>query len=348
MVNVKKEGILLEKTDLPFESEGVLNPGVIQEGNDVHIFYRALNKGNRSTLGYCRLDGPLKVAQRNEEPIIIPQFDFDSQGVEDARVVKIESVYHITYTSYNGKNALGTLATSTDLKKWENTRIIVPQITYEEFNWIAQFNRYITEKYQYFYLKHKPESELEKSMLLWDKNVVFFPRKVHGQYCFFHRILPEIQLVRVNSLEDLTKEYWHDYFLTIDKHVILSPKYPHEISYIGGGCPPIETEEGWVVIYHGVHDVETGHVYTACAALLDIDNPSIELSRLPYALFTPDLDWEITGVVNNVVFPSGTSLFGDTLYVYYGAADKLIGTASMSLKELVAELVHYKHNPQQA
>ncbi len=179
-------------------------------------------------------------------------------------------------------------------------------------------------------------------MLLWDKNVVFFPRKVNDQYCFFHRILPEIQLVKVNNLEDLTKEYWHDYFLTIDKHVVLSPKYGHEISYIGGGCPPIETEAGWVVIYHGVHDVKGGHVYTACAALLDLDNPSIELSRLPYALFVPDIDWELVGVVNNVVFPSGTALFGDTLYVYYGAADKLIGTASMSLKELVAELVHYK------
>lgn len=346
MVSVKKEGILLAKTDLPFESEGVLNPGVVQEGNNVHIFYRALHKGNHSTIGYCRLDGPLTVAERFTEPVIAPEFEFDSQGVEDARVVKIDDTYYITYTSYNGRNALGTLATSTDLKKWENKRIIVPQITYEEFNWIAQFNKYITERYQYFYLRHNPESKLEKSMLLWDKNVVFFPRKVNGQFCFFHRILPEMQLVRVNSLEELTKEYWHDYFLTIDKHVVLAPKYEHEISYIGSGAPPIETDEGWVVIYHGVHDVDGGHVYTACAALLDLDNPMIELSRLPYALFVPDQDWEMVGVVNNVVFPSGTALFGDTLYVYYGAADKLIGTASMSLKELTAELVHYKsHAP---
>lgn len=342
MVNVKKEGILLAKTDLDFESEGVLNPGVIQEGNDVHIFYRALNTGNRSTLGYCRLDGPLTIAERNTEPAIVPEFEYDSQGVEDARVVKIDGVYYITYTSYNGRNALGTLATSTDLKKWENNRIIVPQISYGEFNQMAHFNHYLTEKYQYFYMRHKPESELEKSMLLWDKNVVFFPRKINGKFVFFHRILPEIQIVKVKNLEDLTKEYWHDYMLTIDKHVVLTGKYGHEISYIGGGCPPIETEAGWVVIYHGVHDVKSGHVYTACAALLDLDNPSIELARLPYALFVPDQDWEITGVVNNVVFPSGTALFGDTLYVYYGGADKLIGVASMSLKELTEELIRYK------
>jgi len=343
MVTVEKHGVLLSKTDLPFESEGVLNPGVVQEGNDIHIFYRALHEGNHSTIGYCRLDGPLKIVQRDTEPIIKPEFEFESQGVEDARVVKIDDVYYITYTSYNGINALGTLATSTDLRNWGNKRIIVPQITYEEFNWIAQFNYYITEKYQYFYLRHNPVSKLEKSMLLWDKNVVFFPRKINGQYCFFHRILPEMQLVRVNSLDDLTKEYWHDYFLTIDKHVVISPKHAHEISYLGSGAPPIETEAGWLVIYHGVHDVASGHVYTACAALLDLDNPMIELSRLPYPLFVPDMDWEITGVVNNVVFPSGTALFGDTLYIYYGGADKLIGVASISLKELIAELVHYKN-----
>lgn len=344
MIKVKKEGILLGKTNFDFEKEGVLNPGVIQEGNDVHIFYRALHEGNHSTIGYCRLNGPLTVAERWERPIISPEFEYDSQGVEDPRIVKIEGLYYITYTAYNGLNALGVLATSTDLKHFENKRIIVPQITYEEFNDIARFNRYIIDRYQYFYLRHNPKSKLQKCMLLWDKNVVFFPRKVNNQFCFMHRILPEIQLVRVNKLEDLTKEYWHDYFLTIDKHVVLAPKYEHEISYIGGGCPPIETKEGWLVIYHGVHNIESGHVYTACAALLDLDNPSVELSRLPYPLFVPDLDWEIVGVVNNVVFPSGTALFDDTLYVYYGAADKLIGCASMSLKDLVDELVCHKTN----
>ena len=157
-----------------------------------------------------------------------------------------------------------------------------------------------------------------------------------------HRILPEIQIVMTETFAELTKEYWHNYFLHIEDYVMLAPKYEHEISYIGGGAPPIETSEGWVVIYHGVHDVVTGHVYTACASLHDLDNPAIELSRLPYPLFQPDTNWELVGVVNNVVFPTGTALFDDTLYVYYGAADKCIACASMSLKELTAELVAHK------
>jgi predicted GH43/DUF377 family glycosyl hydrolase len=112
-----------------------------------------------------------------------------------------------------------------------------------------------------------------------------------------------------------------------------------EASYIGGGCPPIETDEGWLLIYHGVHDTPEGYVYSACAALLNLHNPQKEIARLPYALFEPEFEWEVHGVVDNVVFPTGTALFDDTLYIYYGAADKYIGCASVSLSELIKELL---------
>jgi predicted GH43/DUF377 family glycosyl hydrolase len=70
-----------------------------------------------------------------------------------------------------------------------------------------------------------------------------------------------------------------------------------------------------------------------------LDNPTKELARLPYALFSPELDWELTGEVNNVCFPTGTAVFGNTLFIYYGAADERIACASLSLPHLVAELV---------
>jgi len=95
------------------------------------------------------------------------------------------------------------------------------------------------------------------------------------------------------------------------------------------------------LIYHGVEKTESGHVYSACAALLDLDNPLKEIARLPYALFSPEYEWELKGEVNNVVFPTGTALFGDTLFVYYGAADSVIACATINLPELVAELLTY-------
>ena len=74
-----------------------------------------------------------------------------------------------------------------------------------------------------------------------------------------------------------------------------------------------------------------GFVYSACAALLDLNNPVKVIARLPYALFSPQYEWELKGEVNNVVFPTGTALFGNTLFIYYGAADTLIACASVNL-----------------
>ena len=339
MITVKKEGVLLKETALAFEDDGVLNPGVIKEGNTVHMFYRAVRKGNYSTIGYCKFDGPLKLIERNETPLLIPQFDYESHGIEDARIIKIDNLYFLTYTAYDGVNALGALATSTDLVQFERHGIIVPQFTYEEFNRLAQCNGPLNEKYERFHVHNNIINNPDKKMLLWDKNVVFFPRRINDKLFFLHRIRPDIQIASVNNLKELTHEYWQHYFLHLDENIVLGPKYKHEVSYIGAGCPPIETEQGWLLIYHGVYDTPKGYVYSACAALLDLENPHKEIARLPYALFKPELEWELKGEVNNVVFPTGAALFDDTLYIYYGAADKRIACASMSLKELVNELV---------
>ena len=97
MLNVKKEGILIEKTTLEFENEGVLNPAAIREGDFVHLFYRAVRLGNHSSIGYCLLKGPLTVDDRHYKPLLSPEFDYESQGMEDPRIVKIEGIYYLTY-----------------------------------------------------------------------------------------------------------------------------------------------------------------------------------------------------------------------------------------------------------
>ncbi len=154
-----------------------------------------------------------------------------------------------------------------------------------------------------------------------------------------HRIKPDVQIVvGVEDLNELNPNFWHNYFLHFEECIVLAPKYPHEISYIGGGCPPIETEQGWLLIYHGVHDTLKGYVYSACAVLLDLADPRVEIARLPYPLFIPAYPWELKGEVNNVCFPTGTALFEDILYIYYGAADERIACASVSLAELLKEL----------
>jgi predicted GH43/DUF377 family glycosyl hydrolase len=341
MIEIKKEGVLLKKTDLEFENEGVLNPAVYQEGDSVHLFYRAVRNGNYSSIGYCRLNGPLTVVERWDKPFMVSEFDYESHGIEDPRIVKIDDLFYMTYTAYDGTSARGALATSQNLRHFTKQGILVPPITYAEFVFLAETAGKVNEKY---YRNHKfyyQEADPEKKIMLWDKNVVFFPRRINGNLVFLHRIRPGIQIVSVKSLMDLTKEFWENYFIKLEDHIVFDPVYQHESSYIGSGCPPIETKHGWLLIYHGAEETDRGIVYSACAAaLLDLNDPSKVIARLPYALFSPEYEWEVKGDVNNVVFPTGTAQFGDTLYIYYGAADERIATASLSLSALVEELLN--------
>jgi predicted GH43/DUF377 family glycosyl hydrolase len=339
MIEVKKEGVILSKTELDFENEGVLNPAAIRIDDQVHIYYRAVSKGNYSSIGYCKLNGPLTVAERWEKPIIVPEFEYESHGVEDPRIVKIDNLYYLTYTAYDGTSALGALATSTDMIHFEKHGIIVPTISYAEFVTLVETGGRVHENYYRDHKFYNPNADPEK-ILLWDKNLVFFPRRINGNLVFLHRIRPGIQIVSVKDLHELTKEFWTNYFINLQDHIVLEPVYAHESRYTGSGCPPIETEHGWLLIYHGAEETDKGLVYSACAAaLFDINDPMKEIARLPYALFSPELKWELKGEVNNVVFPTGTALFGDTLYIYYGAADERIACASLSLSALLKELL---------
>lgn len=344
MIKVTKHGVILEKTPLGFENEGVLNPAVIREGESVHLFYRAVRKGNYSTIGYCRLEGPLKVVERFDMPVLFPQADYESQGVEDPRISKIDGVYYLTYTAYDGINAIGAYATTTVLPHFEKQGTLTAQITYDDFRRLAESQHKINEKYLRFNGHPAIHSDKDKKALLWNKNVVFFPRLIQGKFYFLHRIKPDIQIASVYELTELTSGFWETYFMHFHDYITLEARYRHEISYVGAGCPPIETAFGWLIIYHGVHDTAAGYHYVACAALLDLENPGKEIARLPYALFKPELKWELDGEVNNVCFPTGTALFDDILYIYYGAADERIACASVCLSELLTELLLHKIN----
>lgn len=339
MITVKKHGVVLEKTNLAFENEGVLNPGVILFENKIHLFYRAVHKGNYSSIGYCVLDAPLSVLYRGQKPLLIPENSYESKGLEDPRVVCIDNTFYMSYTAYDGTNALGAIATSIDLKNWNKQGVIVPQITYREFKALTENSGPLNDKYL-IYNEHNRQYEYsDTKKLVWDKNVIFFPERIGGKLCFFHRIKPDIQVVLfIDALTDLTKTFWKNYLLSFSEHIVLAPKYTHEMSYIGGGCPPVKTEDGWLIIYHGVHDSASGYIYSACAALLDLKNPKIEIARLPYPLFFPEFPWELKGEVNNVCFPTGAIDIKGELYIYYGAADERIACASVNIKSLIQEL----------
>ena len=342
MIIVKKEGLVLTKTALAFESLGVINPAVIKEGKSVFFLYRALQLNKPSTIGFCEFDGPLTISERRTSPLLQPESDIESHGLEDPRIVKIDDLYYLTYTAFDGVNAMGALATSIDLVNFKKHGLIVPSYSFSEFKKLAECSNKLNEKYAR-YAHDNLLMKQGKKISIWDKDVVFFPRRINNKLYFLHRIKPDIQIAAINDILDLTPEFWDNYLLHFQENILLTPKFDHEVSYVGGGCPPIETQYGWLLIYHGVHDSPGGYVYSACAALLDLENPNLEIARLPYALFKPELSYELNGLVNRVCFPTGTAIFDDTLYIYYGAADEGIACASVSLKALVNELLGYSN-----
>lgn len=341
MIAIEKLGLILSPTDNDFENNGVFNPGVYQEGNTVHILYRAVQNGNISTIGYAKSEGPMKIVERHEKPLIKREFDYEKQGVEDPRIVKIDDTFYVTYTAFDGINAMGALASSKDLIHFKKHGIITPQVNYQDYeNYVTCCDGMkLNPKYHQFYnLFAEIGLVSDEFRLLRDKDVLLFPRKINGKFVMLHRIWPGIQIVQFEDWRELTQEFWTNYLKNLPDNIVLDPKDIFEVNYIGGGVPPIETEFGWLLIYHGVQETTTGRVYHAKAALLQLDKPEIEIARLPYPLFSPSRSWEIEGIVNNVVFPTGHAIFGEDLYIYYGVADKHIAVAKVNIKEIIIEL----------
>ncbi|MEM1098795.1 MAG: glycosylase [Planctomycetota bacterium] len=117
---------------------------------------------------------------------------------------------------------------------------------------------------------------------------------------------------------------------------------------IGGGAPPVLTEAGWLVLYHGATPAEPGKpagTYAGGAMLLDPDDPSRILSVLPQPFMSPTEDFETAGFVNAVVFPTGVCIDDERLEVYYGAADTHVGRASFQLSAMLDALHMHRRQP---
>jgi len=342
MVAVTKHGIILEKTGNSFENEGVCNPAIYQEENTIHMFYQAVHKDNFSSIGYCKLDGPLKVIERSKKPIISPKESSEFHGIEEPRIVKIEDTYYLSYAVNDNSNIFGHYSISKDLKAFDRRAVITPKFKIGEFKELMDLNYgKISPRHFMFYNlfeRYKFTNLLKKELYARDSNLVFFPKKINQKLALLHMLYPSIQIVYFKDPSELTPEFWKKYISNLHKHIVLAPKLKHENCHIGAGCPPIETEQGWLFIYHSVQITAIGFVCHVCAALFDLENPKKLISRLKEPLFSPTEPWEKEGNTNNVVFPTGTAIFNDQLYIYYGAAGSRVAVASVNINSLLKEL----------
>ncbi len=337
MLKLKFYGKLLEKTELAFENEGVLNPTCIQQDGLTHMFYRAVRRGNFSSLGYCQIEKD-KVLFRAKEPMMVPEYDYELHGIEDPRIVKVDNTYYLFYTAYDGKDARTALACSRDLVKFEKQGLVTPSISYEKARQLFAHPSF-PEKYNWYALHY--QKTIAPDVLLWEKDLILFPKKFNHKFLLLHRVMPGLQYMYLDNLEQLkSEEFWEIQLRQLREHIVMNPKFWYETRKLGASCTPIETAFGWVQIYHGVEETPTGNLYRASAALLDLNNPTKVIGRLKEPLFSPQKDWEKTGIADNVIFPSGACVYGEELFIYYGAADTCIAVASVNLPELVQELIN--------
>lgn len=169
-----------------------------------------------------------------------------------------------------------------------------------------------------------------------DRNVILFPEKIGGRYAVLRRPL------NAGGGSHIWISFSEDLRTWTEPELVAKAMFPWESNRIGGSTPPIRTEEGWLVFYHGVEDEDASVrrvVYRMGAMLLDLENPRRVLARCPQPLFEPEAYYEKVGLyIPNVVFPTGAVVRGDTIQLYYGACDTCIGLATASLTAVLAEV----------
>lgn len=307
MIKFNRTGVIMRPLKDKFGSFARFNPGVLLKDDVVHMLYRATNsdiKDNQnyiSSIAYARLDTNTNIQYDSNEMVIYPTMPEEVKGCEDPRIVEFEGDFYIFYTAYDGIMARVAIARTDDF------------IHYKKLGIIKHFT--------------------------WDKDAFIFPERINGKIAYLHRVEPSIQLDYFESFDELLSiNAWIDYEKKVDTSTIMKREYFWENQKIGGSVPPIKTEKGWLLLYHAVDD---NFIYRGSVALLDLEDPSRVIARIPYPLLEPQEDYELFGDVNNVVFPEGGYIYKGELFVYYGAADKYIALAKIGVNELLDELGRY-------
>ncbi len=160
-----------------------------------------------------------------------------------------------------------------------------------------------------------------------NKGMALFPRKINGKYAMLSRIDGENNFIMFSD----NIHFWNE---AIE---IQRPKYPWEFIQIGNCGSPIETDEGWLVLTHGVGAVRQ---YSISAILLDLEDPTKVIKSLKEPLLSPN-EAEREGYVPNVVYSCGSMIHGENLFIPYAMSDVTSGIATVNVKDLINSMKPY-------
>lgn len=168
-----------------------------------------------------------------------------------------------------------------------------------------------------------------------DKDAALFPHRFDGRWCLVHRPVPTSPGSKANMWLSFSPDlkHWGDHMVLMEAR----EGSAWDAGKIGLSPAPLETEEGWLIVYHGVRNTASGAIYRMGLALLDRDDPRRVIRRATDWVFGPTEPYEFAGDIPNVVFSCGMVADADSgqLRLYYGAADTRIGLATADLTELL-------------
>ena len=301
------DNLILRAADWPYAINTVFNPGVTRLADGTTLLLcRVEDRRGLSHLCAARSRNGVDQWEIDAKPTLMPDTTNHPEerwGIEDPRITYVPD-QHAYYVAYTSYSPTG------------------PGVS------LAR-----TEDFHHF-------ERLGAIMLPHDKDAALLPRQVGGRWAIIHRPMgPMGAHIWMSYSPDLVHWGGHKLILRARDGAWW------DANKIGLSCPLIETPAGWLMIYHGVRATASGSVYRLGLALFDLQQPERCLLRGDEWVFTPEADYERSGDVDNVVFPCGHTIAddGDTLSLYYGAADSGIGLAVASVRALVAWVQRHGH-----
>ncbi|HTV59195.1 MAG TPA: glycoside hydrolase family 130 protein [Verrucomicrobiae bacterium] len=282
-----------------FESAGTFNPAAVEKDHKIILIYRAQDTRGVSSLGYASSGDGIHFTRR-AKPVLTAEAPYEQGGgVEDPRIVKISGLYYLTYTGYRhiaGQplekgNAQLCLATSRDLIHWERHGVIMPSFK-------GAWNKG------------------------WTKSGAIVPEKINGKYWMYYLGVASATRAQMGVASSPDLLHWTD---ALDHPILEDRPGKFDAHVVEPGPPPVILPSGILLIYNGASDKD---VYSTGWALFDKSDPTKVIARADSPLFAPQLPWEETGQVPNVVFVEGLVRQDNRWLFYYGGADKYVGVAA--------------------
>lgn len=330
--------------EFPWRMATTFNPGVIRD-NDGRFYLYERTAGQlrpfHCFIGLRDSDDGVHFSPVGTEPVFTPEMAGSVHGsVQDPRVVKINGVYYMTY-------AFRPFAWSS-----HPTGVGVPESHESDFPGVVRAEP-VAASGSANVQGARPDNMTRSGIAIstdrvhwqhrvWatpddidDRDVILFPEKVNGRFALLRR-----------PLQWIGEEYGTDYpgiwltfsddLQTWDKPLLLArSEFVWEGNRIGAASPPLLTDAGWLMFYHGVEtlDASIKHVcYRLGAMLLDRDDPAKVLARTAQPIMEPETYYERFGLyIPNVIFPTANVLVGDLIYLYYGVCDTAIALATARL-----------------